>query len=376
MLNKKLLSLVAALSLCFALPTVSLAQNTSINEVKAQMHQLINSFQAQLAQMQSLVIVLVSLAGSGNCSSPTVPSAASLTVSKNVNSPASRNIVADADGAINRATLLVFNIKASNSNITINRIDAEISMTGKYKAPTTAYLVDSADVVMATANLDGSNSMFSFADIDYSISKDTSREFTIKIDDNLAGDDSKIYGIKVNSAKIGAKDFNGAAVTKLTGTAQSNDLFAYKVAPIFILSSITTTSIQRSLATASRSAIAATYNIKVQASGGDIYIPKTGAFTVNVERGKTRLSGIPSITYIQPTGTEAGNNSYKISQDTTATFAVSANYTLKLTDGGSNYDLQMAGIDWNIKDKAAVKTPASTYMADDSNWESKAVFLY
>jgi len=111
--------------------------------------------------------------------------------------------------------------------------------------------------------------------------------------------------------------------------------------------SIATSSTQPT--SASPSTLSGTFNIQVAAKNGDVYLPRSGAFTVAaLKDNETDLSNNHLGTvYSQPTGAIIVGNSYKIAQDTTVTFSAKA--TLSTTAAGY-YRLQMAIISWSTLD--------------------------
>jgi len=141
----------------------------------------------------------------------------------------------------------------------------------------------------------------------------------------------------------------------------SNPAFAYLAAPQFVLQSVNTSTVP--ISQVSRGSISATFNIAVTARGEDIFIPKTGAFKVySVLNNDLPGTLVSSTVYQAPSNTAQLTNSYRVSQDTTATFVVNSTYLV--TGPIGQYDLRMEEIDWGTSDTAA-SSSASTYMAND-----------
>jgi hypothetical protein len=155
--------------------------------------------------------------------------------------------------------------------------------------------------------------------------------------------------------------------SRMTGSATSNDIFAYSVASTFTLNSITTSSTAKT--NTSQATISAVFNIFVSARGGDIYIAKTGAFKVFYSLNDI-LPGaaVTSVVYSKPSSVTSLANSYRISEGKTATFKVNATYVL---DGpAGSYNLRVAEVDWGTSE-ADPTANKSTYMAEDYVSESK-----
>jgi hypothetical protein len=327
---------------------------------------------------------------------------ATLTVSANANTPKARNVVADSSYQINKATVLVFDMKATKDNLLVDSVSnvllaraGHVPSTSAYSAsgtdssntyitPTTVYLVDDAGTVIGTgtpADTSGDLSYVSFSDLNYTVPKDTTKTFSIKVDDvlgtpanHISADDGKMYQAAVYGAQISFEKSNGASGTG-TGVANGNNAIAYAEGPIFTLASISTTSTQSEYSGAS-STISATFNVQVQAVSGDVWIPDDDAFTIVYGLNGTAQSGTTTITYVQPSGTVDGTDGYKVSEGTSATFSVSTTKSNAGTAG--TYDLRMNNIKWGHTDiaynGAAIIT--SNYMTGDSNWISQAVYLH
>lgn len=305
---------------------------------------------------------------------------ATLTISMNANTPKSRNIIADANSNISGATLLTFDMKATEDNLLFDGInDVAFTISNGYKLPQTAYLVDDSGTVIATATPDQTNGKLNFTDLNYTILKDTTKTFAIKIDDSIdddGSDDGKKYQISLNGTDIDVKKSNGVELAddKKSGTAQSNDAFVYAKGPLFTLSSISTTNIQAPYDGAS-STISATFNVQVAAITGDVWIPDSGAFNMGYGLAGSYNETITGETYLQPTGTVDGGNGAKIPSGTSVTYAVSV--TLSNAGTAGTYDLRMRSILWGHSDVAYddPEIVTSDYMASDSAWVSQTVYL-
>jgi len=324
---------------------------------------------------------------------------ATLTVGLNANSPKSRNIVSDASQYITGATLLTMDLKATKDNVLLDQIN-DVTFTtdnsGTYQVPDTVYLVDDAGTVIGTATptactLAASNcsntgaGTADFTDLNYTIAKDTTKTFSIKVDDVLtapnattrvAAEDGRKYVVTVASgANIVATLSNGAALAtdKKTGSAASEAAYVYAEGPVFTLASITTTNTQAPYSGAS-STMSATFNIQVAAVTGDVYISaiSTDAFVIKSKTGTTETT-LSDITYVQPTGTVLVSNTYKVGAGNTATFAVTATFNTS-TDGPGTYDIRMNSIKWGHLSTTPTSV-TSSYMNGQAAWISPAVYL-
>jgi len=326
-----------------------------------------------------------------------------LTVSLDANTPKARNIIADSGHRISHkissATLLTFDVKATKGNILMDTLTAQFTPgaggANNYAIPTTAYLCDDSGMPIGTgtpASTGSDAGKVTFNDLNYTISRDTTKTFTIRIDDTLAtpdttthisADDGQIYTVAIPVGGISGEKYNGTSIQS-TGSATSYDAYAYAQGPIFTIASISATPTQKTDANTS-STLSATFNIQVQAVSGDVYIPSaaantatsTGAFVVSYGKNSERQNTVSSVTYVQPSGTtkvtvSGSGDYYKIGEGTTAIFAVGATYTTG-TGNGQFYDLRMDKIVWRHTADGA--NQVSDYMLGDSDWISQQIAL-
>jgi len=331
---------------------------------------------------------------------------ATLTVSANASTPKARNLIGDSSQLITGATLLTFDVKATKDDLLVDNISnvlfaaggyvpttsstytqtgvAKASGSTDYIVPTTAYLVDDTGTVIGTATPSGNSgttiAAASFSDLNYTIPKDTTKTFSIKIDDTLStyssptsADDGLKYQAAVYAGQITGTKSNGASITGTASVANGYDAIVYAEGPVFTLARISTSSSQAAVTSAS-STITATFDIQVAANTGDVWIPDDHAFTIDYGVSGTDTAAITDITYVQPSGTVDGTQGYKVAQGNTATFAVTGT-----TAGvGATYDLRIMAIKWGHTDIAynAAGIITSNYMANNSNWISQAVYLH
>ena len=303
---------------------------------------------------------------------------ATLALSLNANSPKKRNIVADSNQEISGAVLMTFDLKASKDDLIIDEIlDVDF---GASQIPATAYVVDDGGTVIGTISPSATAGNNDFTELDYTISKDTTKTLSIKVDDTLAApdtttrvsaDDGNTYTVAIGTGKVGFTKSNGTTGTS-TGSATSNTAYVYAEGPEFTLASITTDNTQAPFAGAS-STMSATFNIQVKAVNGDVYISATStdAFVIKSSVGgvQTELS---DVTYNQPDNTVLVDGTYKVSEGNTATFAVKAT----ASNGGvaGTYDIRVNSINWGHLSTNPTSV-TSDYMNGEAAWISPAVYL-
>lgn len=305
---------------------------------------------------------------------------AQLVVSLNANSPKKRNIGTGADGDVEGVTLTTFDIKASYDRVKITDVKNLVvtPSAGLGQSPV-VYLYE-GDNLLSSATVSSTDA--DFTDIEVYIDKDTTKTFTIKTD--ITGADATagtIYAVVTgNATNIVAENSSGTTLSSSTagadlsvsGTATGYTANVYQIAPVFTVASITTSSSDKS--TAASSTISATFSIQVKAEGGDVYISKqatANAFTTHYAIDGTDTDAVSSVTYTQPTNTTAATYSYKVAQDNTATFSVSASFA---ASSAGNFDLRTTAIAWDTDDDA---TPdlSSTYMNGEAEWISAVKYL-
>ena len=311
---------------------------------------------------------------------PATSSQASLLVSRSVSSPSSGNITADTNGVIKAAPVLGFDVQSNGSSLTIDEIDHIAFTTGSgYLVPQTAYLYDSNGNVLASATPDQSTGLVNFSSLSVPLSGNTVNSFTIRVDDTLASNRSengKSYQATVTGSNgstayfvIERPDGTLLLASLVTGTAQGYPQTAYLSGSMVSLQGVTTSSTQRTQVNAPT--ISATFSVSMTASGGNVFIPKSGAFHIYAI-ANAALPGIlvTNTIYNQPSNTISLANSYEIQQGTTVTFTVNSTYVL--TGSSANYYLALTGVDWGTSDASPA---ANTTDLMSNNYVSGIVFL-
>ena len=286
---------------------------------------------------------------------------ATLSLSLNANTPKKRNIIGDSNQEITGATLMTFDLKANKDDLIVDEIlDVDF---GASQIPATAYVVDDGGNVIGTISPSTTVEDNDFTELDYTISKGTTKTLSVKIDDTLAApdanhesdDDEKTYTVAIGSGKVGFTKTNGTTGTS-TGTATSNAATIYAEGPVFAITGIATENTQAPYAGAS-STLSATFNINVKAENGDVFLSKTAAFDVLSTTG-VATSTVTDITYNIPSNVVEEGGAYKIAEGNDATFAVKAT----VSNGGvsGTYDLRISSITWGHV--SGTLTVVSSYM--------------
>jgi len=141
---------------------------------------------------------------------------ASLTVSAADDTPKDRNVIADSNGDIEDATLLVFNVEAEDDDITITDIN-DVAITSSSTTIDTVYLYNEDGEEIASSDVD--DGLANFEDIDTTVNDGDTATFTIKFDKKNIDDDddfeegATVYAV-VDGSKIVAENSEGDDVSE------------------------------------------------------------------------------------------------------------------------------------------------------------------
>lgn len=268
---------------------------------------------------------------------------ATLDLSINSASPLATDIVA-ADGAasdeLDRATLLVFDLRAKKDNVTVTDVVTQVTkgLTGTATASTTAYLYEgSGDTATEIDNATvGSNGVATFADIDKVIAKDTTKTYSIRVDIRNAGAASSSLSATTSSSGVTAENSQGSSVT-VSGSASGNTQYVRNIGPIFTLVSktITTDGVPQVSASAnqSTSTLQAKFVVRMTAVGGDIMFGTAASGTaLFANNAAAAANGTHSfVLYFNSTASSSLTNGLSA---TTTDYAVSSGGGL--VDNGTN----------------------------------------
>jgi hypothetical protein len=314
---------------------------------------------------------------------------ATLTISTNDDTPLDRNVVAD-DDEIEDATLLVFDAEAEDDDLTItdiNNVAITTSVGGEF--PDTVYLFDSTNESIAEGDVDYSGTSTAgtvdFEDLDVTIEDGDTETFSIKFDYATDSDDyaaGMTFLASVDGTEVVAENSEEDELDadQYDGSATGNLAYIYAIGPEFTINTITTTLLEATETTGE--GIKATFNVVVEAKGGDIYLAKKdgtiNAFNIEYSIGDAAGVAIDAanLSYTKPTGASevTGNDGtfYEIEDGESLTFKVNASQTI-VTEG--SYDLRMVGINWTDSVSNDHDEFTSIYMDGASEWMSDAETL-
>ncbi len=287
---------------------------------------------------------------------------ASLTISKSANSPASTAIVANSQGDVTEATIFALDLKTKDD---MAKVDQIVMNFGGLATETVAYLYDGSSL-LASAEVTSNVATFSDMEDILHVAKDTTKTLTLKVSYSgatAAAATSTVSSVPTSS--IVSYNSEGGVTSSISGSASSDVMYISAAAPSFALNS---KSVSWTGATdVASGTLTGSFNISVTANGGDVYIPKTSGFSIVVASSSYATTTGVSVSYQEPTsGVTSLTNSYKISDGSTATFAVNFAVGEASIGAAAYYHFYLASVVWDDADDvdAATMTYSSTYMSD------------
>ncbi len=324
---------------------------------------------------------------------------ANLTLSTNGNTPLKQEVIAST-GSLNdqadKVSLLTFDLRAEKDAVLVTDLVATIAAVGTGAEASSTYLYV-GDTLVGTASL--SAAAATFADINYTIPKDTTKTFTIKADITGATSAQATITASVATSGISAENSNGDTVSgsNLTGSATGNNILVTNQGPVFSLVGTPTIvkgarPVQNNYAT---STATATFNLKIEAVGAPILLGTTASGTPmvgNVTVGGTKsfivyLNGA-AVTPVAASSTDfafpssgnvvaTGSNSVTLAKGQSITLPVSFTMEGNLATGvgvtAGNYSIGLEQINW--VNATAGTLNSSTFMSGQTNWRSSSVSL-
>jgi hypothetical protein len=250
--------------------------------------------------------------------------------------------------------LTKFNVKAKNLDVTVKEIQASTAVSGAAGSLVKAYRLYDGTTLLSEVS---TSTTITFANLDLLVAKDTSKSLVIK---GLVSGTSAVSAgsVKVDNAKVtSAEDanFNSLSGSALGGDADGNAIYLYTQAPV--LSDITASAQARDLnATSGTETIDGTITFKVTAKGGDIWISKsTSDLNVQYEKSDGTTNTVSAV--VISTSATAGSWGYKVPENQTISFTVSASIDPSLGASADYVRLKIGQLKWNTADSSSSPTP-------------------
>ena len=261
--------------------------------------------------------------------SSSLADSATLKTSLDSSSPLAATVIA-ADGAnqneADKVTTLVFNVKATKSDITITDLSATTTGTAVNAGEiVTAYLFDGA-TELDNASVSSTTNVAVFNNLNINIAKDSTKTLTIKVDVRNASANALTVTSMVDGVNgITAENANGDNVANPTGSATGNVLQVQSAGAVYTLyGTPTLVGVHDAANTSASSTYTATFAFDIAASGADVTVGSTSAFVVgiyNVDTGA--LVASTTAGYLKPTSGIVldTNGNYVIADGSSARFS-------------------------------------------------------
>lgn len=316
-------------------------------------------------------------------------------LSTNTNTSASADVVASlgsSENEIDRLALVSFDLKAEKDNVTFTDLAFDIDKggSGGATASTTVYLYDgSTEIDNATIDSSGANGSYVvFDDVDVTVSKNSTKTFTLKVDVRNANGTVSTLSATASSTGFTAENSKGDTVS-VSGSATSETQYVRNVGPIFTLVSKTISKSQTAANNNySTSTAQATFTLKIKAVGGPIQFgsvastaPMVGSsspFIVTYLNGAASTLLVASSTAfdVPSTGVDTAglDASFTLPEGNEITVPVSFTFEGRLATGVAistgAYSIALERIAW--KSSGAQTT---TFMSGETDWRTSTVSL-
>ncbi len=152
------------------------------------------------------------------------------------------------------------------------------------------------------------------------VGKDTTKALTIKLDVRNASTSPFMASTSVSGSDITAENSIGDTVNSSTGSATGEDMSFQKAGVVYTLIGTPTVAVDTNSNDAS-STVTAVFKFNIAASGSDVTVASTGAFTVGIYVNNV-LATTTVGSYSKPTTGVTGTSPYTIADGSNANFTV------------------------------------------------------
>lgn len=315
---------------------------------------------------------------------------AALKVSLNTNTPETNEAVASessSEDELDGLSLLAFDVKAEKDAVMVTDLVANITRGGNTSTATssTAYLYDGSTLIGSASVVSTSATAMTatFSDIDFVVSKDSTKTLTLKVDIRDAGAAATTFSASIAAANVTAENTAGDTVTP-TGSATGETMTIRNVGPMFTLVSKTVEkSATAQQSNTSTSTMKGIFTVKVKAVGGDILFGTQATtseanrmFKFGVYRGSSlaTLNAASTSSFTVPAGVVESTNSFTLQENNEVTLAVE--YLVEGRDVTSalvstnTYSIGIEEIRWM---NGSLQT--SSFMGGETSWRTSGVSL-
>jgi hypothetical protein len=324
---------------------------------------------------------------------------ATLQLSTDSATPLAVNAVASQGSGSNELdgqTMLVFDLYAQKDWIQLDNLSGSTTRSGTgTAAATTAYLYAGSNQISSAAV--ASNGTFTFTNINYKISQNTTQPFTIKEDIKSANSASNVISVSIASVGVLAENSQGNTINSglgsLTGSATGNAITLNSAGAVFALASTPTitTQVSSQQNNTSTTTALATFNVQIQAVGGNAYFGTQAASTTfgfSIYQGgaawaqaTSTYAGVTS--WVTPssgvvtTGLPGVNVAFELQQNNSVTIPVSFSFQNKATTGAfiptQTYAVGLDSINWSPDGLHDINV--ASFMAGQTSWRTAQISL-
>lgn len=302
---------------------------------------------------------------------------ASLTISTDLNTPATRQIVANGgtdDNEADKVTLVSFNAKAEKDSVKITEVPVTVTVTGSNQASTTVYyLYAGSQLLDSVANTDSDGSItVTFDDLNYTVAKDQTANFSVSTDIRNANAAATSITATVTGSNIEAENSLGDSITP-SGSATGNTVTVINAGPEISLVSKT---INKSSTESGTSTAQATFQVRLSAVGDRIYFDDDGAdafeFAVYTTSGTTTVTAV-NLT-LPSSGVGTDTDSFYVEEGNSAVVTLDVLYTVGPNTTPSTYSIGLERVNWGTAAGSDTANEVNS-MLGKTEWRTSSVVL-
>lgn len=321
---------------------------------------------------------------------------ASAVVSLSPSNPDAREVIAAGgsnEDEKDEVTLFMFNVKAEKDDLLLTDAVVGVTKGGAGTADaSTAYLYDGSTLVGTASVSDVAQGIATFDNIDYTLPKDVTKTFTVKMDIRTANATAVNFAGIASSTGLTIENSAGTGVTP-SGSASSSELVIVrnKGAETSLVSKSVTKSATAAQNNYSTTTATASFTVKVKAVGGDVHIGNTASsyplvnanaashFKIyrNGAHDATLNANSTSTSYNLPSVITVTSNNGVLSEgseaDITASYTFEARTPAGVAFTVGNYSVGLEALSWY--NAGAAGYASSTYMAGKTAWRTSDVSL-
>lgn len=280
-----------------------------------------------------------------------------LSTKVNAGTPKEGAAIVSATADTTEIELAKFDVKVENLAGTITEVKAKVNsdLGANITKIAAVKLYDGTTLLSEKSAPSASGGIVTFDELKVAVAKDATKVLTVKANvskDIKDVDEGKYIEIVLDEVK--GEDANENAISDINDRT-AKKIYTYTKAPIIVLDS---TSISKSQ---DNKTAEFSIKFKVTAKGGDIFVVKTATANSSAQAGRITAwtdpavpTGTPAVSVSFKDATEENTNSWKISEDATATITVNVFVSdANVPTDAAAYKALIKGIAWGVSDATA-----------------------